>query len=155
MRPAVVRSRRPLWLGHLAPRRRLHLRPGHLRAIQCGQWLEPRGAGAPACDGGPQLGARPERCHHLLGSQLLLSLRCVSLLFRHSLSSCSYFTVLLLVLHSAQPAEAHTWPSAFSLSCLRKHTSACSWSSLSCMGLEACAGLALSLPPCSSWLHPR
>lgn len=52
--------------------RRLHLWPGHQRAVQPHQWPHAGVARAPACDGGLQLVPRAERGHHLLCPQLLL-----------------------------------------------------------------------------------
>mmetsp|Transcript_31853 Transcript_31853/g.82464 ORF Transcript_31853/g.82464 Transcript_31853/m.82464 type:complete len:248 (-) Transcript_31853:131-874(-) len=75
VRPAVERPRRPLRLGHLAARRRLHLWPGHQRAVQLHQRAQACRARAPARHGGLQLVPRQERRHHLQRAQLLLPLR--------------------------------------------------------------------------------
>ena len=75
VRPSLVRSRRPRWLGHLPPRGRLHLRSGHLGDIQPLQRADPGVQGPPAGHGGLQLVPRPQRGHHLLGAQLLLQVR--------------------------------------------------------------------------------
>lgn len=67
MRPAVVRPGRPVRLGHLPPRRGLHLRPGHIGGVQPQQRADADCARAPARHGGVQLVAGPPRCDHILG----------------------------------------------------------------------------------------
>lgn len=67
MRSAVVRSGRPVRLGHLAPWRGIHFRPRHIGGIQPQQRADADCARAPARHGGVQLVARPPCSDHILG----------------------------------------------------------------------------------------
>merc|ERR1711916_165561 len=54
-----VRPRRPCWLGHLAPRSRIHLWRRRLGAVPPRKRNQPRRPCSPARHGGLQLGPRP------------------------------------------------------------------------------------------------
>ena len=104
MRSVVVGPRRPLRLGHLSARRRLHLRAGHQRAVQSHQRPQPGSARAPACHGGLLLDARAECRDCLLRAQLLLQMRCGPRITPHPFPATILWLIFWVFIASAHAA---------------------------------------------------